>query len=118
MPVSVPSLVHSTWLAPFPVVGHSGVLHASPWQARSHLHAFEHDTVSHAPLPAQVIVQRDPLWQSMSRHALPPVQLMVQVHPLGHVTLPQLSALVHSARQVRCTSSHVVQSFGQFETTQ
>jgi hypothetical protein len=118
MPVSVPSVVHSTWLAPFPVVGHSGVLHASPWQARSHLHAFEHDTMSHALLPVQVIMQRDPIGQSMLRHALLPVQVMVQVHPLGHVTLPQLSALVHVATHVRCTSSHVVQSLGQLLTTQ
>jgi hypothetical protein len=64
------------------------------------------------------MVHVDPLWQLMSLHALPPVQLIVQVQPLGQVTLPQLSALVHSARQVFCASSHSVQSLGQFGTTQ
>jgi hypothetical protein len=118
MPVSVPSFVHSTRLAPFPTVGQSGVLHAPATQLRSHLQAELQLTVSHASSPTQLMAHRDPLKQSMSLHALPPTQLIVQSQPAGQVTLPQLFALVHSTTQVCAFSSQDVQSAGQLDTTQ
>lgn len=94
-------------------------MQASPIaQSRSQRHAAEQSTVSHASVPLHVIEHVEPLRQSTSRHAFPPVQLMVQVHPLGHVTLPHESLLVQSAVQVLSSSSHSVQSLGQFGTTQ
>jgi hypothetical protein len=102
-----------------PIVGQSGVLQASPIaQSRSQRQAAEQSTVSHASEPLQVIEHFEPLRQSMSLQALPPIQLIVQVQPVGHVTLPHESLLVHSAVQVLSSSSHSVQSLGQFGTTQ
>ncbi len=54
----------------------------------------------------------------MLLHALPPVQVIVQVQPLGPVTLPHDSLLVQSAVHVLSSSSQSVQSLGQFGTTQ
>ena len=118
MPVGVPSSVQYTRLAPLPTVGHDGTLHAPSAQIRSHLHAELQSTVSHASRPEQLIVQLEPPKQSTSLHALAPTQLIVQSQPFGHVTLPQLSLLVHSIAHVCACSSHVVQSGGQFGTTQ
>ncbi|HEY5926348.1 MAG TPA: hypothetical protein VIV11_31900, partial [Kofleriaceae bacterium] len=53
----------------------------------------------------------------MSLHALAPVQLIVQLQPDGQVTLPQLSVLVQSMVHVFATSSQLVQSLGQLDTT-
>jgi hypothetical protein len=118
VPVAVPSAVHSTRFAPFPTAGQLGVLHAPAAHVRSHLQASSHDTVSHAFVPVHVTRHVEPAGQSMSLHALGPVQLIVHVHPGGQSTLPQSSAVVHSARQVIAASSHEVQSLGQFGTTQ
>lgn len=116
--VAVPSVVHSTWLAPLPTTGQRGVLHAPVAQVRSHLQAAEQSTVSHASVPVQVIAQCEPASHVMLLHALPPVQLIVHVQPDGHVTLPQLSALVQSTGQIIFSSSHCGQSAGQFGITQ
>ena len=114
----VPSTVHSTWFEPFPTTGQFGVLHAPAAQVRSHLQADAQLTVSHASAPEQVMLHFDCVLHVMSAHALPPVQLIVQVQPGGQFTLPQLPPLVHSARQVLSTSLQVVQSAGQFGTMQ
>jgi hypothetical protein len=87
-------------------------------QERSQRQAAEQSTVSHASVPTQLTLHFEPARQSTAAHALPPVQLIVQVHPDGQLTLPQLSALVQSAVQVFISSSHSVQSLGQFGTTQ
>jgi hypothetical protein len=60
----------------------------------------------------------DPLAQSMSLQAPPPMQLMLQVQSLGQSTLPQSSALVHSTMQVCLSSSQLVQSDGHCDSTQ
>lgn len=75
-------------------------------------------TLWQALVPVQLIAQREPLKQSMSLHAFVPVQLIVQSQPDGHVTRPQLPVPEHSTRHVRVSSSHEVQSLGQFGTTQ
>lgn len=103
---------------PLPLVGHTGVLHAPAAQSRSQAQADPQDTFSHASVPEHVIEHFASFSQVMSAHALPPVQWIVHSQPDGHVTLLQLSALVHSAVHVRATSSHSVQSRGQPETTQ
>lgn len=119
LPVEVPSSVHWTRLPPLLAVGQSGVSHDPfPEQVKSHLHAELQSTRSHAFGPVQVTRHFESRAQSMSRQAFEPVQLIVQVQPDGQVTFPQPFELVHSTRQVRATSSHVVQSSGQFGTTQ
>lgn len=75
-------------------------------------------TVWHALGPEHVIAHREPLKQLMSLQASPPMQLIVQSQPDGQVTFPQLSLVEHSTRHVRASSSHEVQSLGQFDTTQ
>ena len=117
-PAVVPSLVHSIRLVPLPTEGQLGALQAPAAQVRSHWHALAHVRVSHASVPEQFTVHFELVLHVMSLHALPPVQLIVQLQPGGQVTLPQLSALVHSAVQVFMTSSQVVQSLGQFGITQ
>ena len=118
IPVFVPSVVQCIWLAPLPTVGQSGVLHSPAPQVTSHLHADAQWTVSQASVPEHTTLHSEPLLHVMSTHALPPVQLIVHVQPDGQVTLPQLSALVHSAVQVFCTSSQGEQSAGQLGITQ
>ncbi len=82
------------------------------------MQAERQSTVLHESLPEHVIAHREPLKQSMLLHALSPMQLIVQSQPDGQVTFPQLSLDEHSTRHVRASSSHEVQSFGQFGTTQ
>ena len=115
---SVPSTVHWTALAPLPNAGQSGVLQAPAAQSRSHAQAASQSTSSHASVPVHVTVHVDPAWQNTLLQALAPTQLIVQVHPDGHVTLPHESADVHSTGQIRWSSSHPGQSPGQFGTTQ
>ena len=117
-PVMVPSLVHSTRLAPLPTNGQLGALQAPAAHVKSHWQALAHNRVSHASVPEQFTVHVELVLQVMSLHALAPVQLIVHDQPGGQVTLPQLSALVHSAVQVFMTSSQVVQSLGQVGMTQ
>jgi hypothetical protein len=114
-PVLVPSTVHWAWFAP---TGHCGVSQAPAAHVRSHLQALPQSTTSHAFVPEHVTAHFDPAEQSTSLHALGPMQLIVQSHPGGHVTLPQLSALEHSTTQVCAFSSQLVQSSGQLATTQ
>jgi hypothetical protein len=74
---------------------------------------------SHAPGPLQLTSQCDPLEQVTSLQALSPLQLIVQLHPDGHViAASQSSGALHSIMHVRAPSSQVVQSSGQFWTTQ
>jgi hypothetical protein len=69
--------------------------------------------------PLQLIAQREPLVHEMSLQALSPLQLIVQLQPEGQVIVSsQSSGLLHSTMQVRASSSHVVQSSGQFWTMQ
>jgi hypothetical protein len=64
------------------------------------------------------MVHFESLSQSMSLQAPPPMQLMLQVQPLGQSTLPQSSPLVHSTMQVCLSSSQLVQSEGHIDSTQ
>jgi hypothetical protein len=118
VPDVVPSLVHSTRFVPLPTEGQTGVSQAALPHERSHLQAAAQLSVAHAPVPEQVTSHVELLLHVMSLHALSPVQWIVHFQPLGHVTLPQLSALVHSAMHIRLPSSQVVQSFGQLDTIQ
>jgi len=82
------------------------------------LQAASQSRVSQASVPVHVTMQREPLLQSMLAQAFAPVQLMVHVQPDGQLTEPHVSVLVHSTRHVFASSSHIVQSDGQFGMTQ
>jgi hypothetical protein len=73
----------------------------------------------HAFVPLHVMEQRESLLQTTSWQAPSPVQLTVQVQPVGQVTVVSHGAsVVQSTLQVRIDSLHVVQSSGQSCATQ
>jgi len=111
----VPSTVQRT---PPVAVGQLLTPHAPAAQVTSHAQASRQLMLPHAPVPMHATEQVEPFWHVTLSQALSPLQLIVQVQPLGQVTNPQVSALEHSAVQVFITSSHEVQSLGQFGTTQ
>lgn len=106
-------------MPPLPRTGHDFEPQAAPWHARSHLQACEQRTSPHELSPMQVMLQNERASHSTSLQAPAPVQLTVHVQPPGQVMVPAQSlALVQSTWHVCATSSHDVQSAGQFGATQ
>lgn len=82
------------------------------------MQASVQSTVAQAPVPEQVIAHFELVWQLILAHALAPVQLIVHVQDDGQITLPQLSAELHSIGQIFLSSSHIGQSAGHCGITQ
>jgi hypothetical protein len=100
-------------------MGHVTVSHAPEAHVRSHWHALSQSMSLHALGPLQLIVQRELLLHVTSLQLPLPLQLIVQFQPDGHViVLSQSSGALQSTVHVRALSSHVVQSSGQFCSTQ